>query len=1122
MLLRRRSPKEVARPEAQAVTLVEPVYYGSQVGHEFPNQAEALEHYLSEGWSSGLLPNPFVAADAVRSDADLASKLRQAVEDASRGKPIAPRWHLVRESVDLVDLLERHPEAPTHIGGIPGFLCGSARGRRVVKMRIGPPAPDPMPAIVPDTTALPRRIGWGGFRVLHQDAIALTELILREGPFDRAYYEAQTGLSFLSDEAALAHYVEIGEDQGWAPHPQFEPEWYAVHAAGARRNRRLLTHVAEGRSTSPVPATSADVARAVAFERLAAFAEAESARMPGAKVLPHHRRLDRKDLPDDPNLPMVVVIDARGLGHRHLEERFASVQAQTHDAWVGRVILDPACAGQDRTAALRLAELDERVEVVPSTETFGAAVDRVCRDARAVAFWDISQEWSAEHLMTHVAALAAAPNAAASVTVWPQRKHLWLTRTDPLWLEPSDAAGVVFRPEAFGMDDHFASPTLDHGIEWDLLLRVAADRQAVIVPGRTLRLRKGFTPVDRRWSRQVANRARSAEVLSGELLDRVPGRVSLLVPTFEDWWMTERAVRSALAAAGDLDVEVVVVDNGSRRSVTAVLALAFAEDERVHLHRLPVNGDFALGSNVALARSTGEFVVFLNNDTFATEGWLRPLIEALDTAAAAQPLLLYPDGVVQTAGTVFFGKPVPPTHLLAGHPKEDVDPGLADVNFNALTAACLAMRADDALRLGGFDLDYANGMEDVDLCLRLRASTDRPLRLVPKSVVHHDESRTPGRFARASLNREIFINRWREDLAGALDDRHVLDETHLRITGATSRPATTSPVRTGSLVVSRPARLVTRGEAAGLPALRWAIKNPAPGDPRGDLWGDTYFAAALARELRELGQEVVVDRRSAWVRPGSDQLDDVTLTLRGLVHFAPQPDATNLLWVISHPEDVGPAEIASGWDRIYAASSVWAEQMTETTHRDVVPLLQATDARRFTPDGDRIPSDVLFVGRTRGVERAIVRDAIAAGGDLSVYGDGWEHFIDPRYVREDHLDNNLVPLAYRGARIVLNDHWRDMAERGFWSNRVFDALACGALVVSDKVAGAADLAPGLRTYRDVEELRALLDPDNPTWPSREERTAWSDTVRREHSFAARARRLLADVLDVRGIEHSLG
>jgi spore maturation protein CgeB len=154
--------------------------------------------------------------------------------------------------------------------------------------------------------------------------------------------------------------------------------------------------------------------------------------------------------------------------------------------------------------------------------------------------------------------------------------------------------------------------------------------------------------------------------------------------------------------------------------------------------------------------------------------------------------------------------------------------------------------------------------------------------------------------------------------------------------------------------------------------------------------------------------------------------------------------------------------------------------------------------------------------------RAVVGDAVAAGADLTVFGDGWERFIDGDHVAADHLDNDRVPAAYRGARIVLNDHWPDMARLGFYSNRLFDAVAAGARVVSDRVDGLEDvLGPSARTYGSLDELRALLDPQSSLWPDADVLASNAARVAAEHSFAARARTLLADVLDVRGVAHDL-
>jgi spore maturation protein CgeB len=82
-----------------------------------------------------------------------------------------------------------------------------------------------------------------------------------------------------------------------------------------------------------------------------------------------------------------------------------------------------------------------------------------------------------------------------------------------------------------------------------------------------------------------------------------------------------------------------------------------------------------------------------------------------------------------------------------------------------------------------------------------------------------------------------------------------------------------------------------------------------------------------------------------------------------------------------------------------------------------------------------------------------------------------------------------------------------MRERGFISNRVFDALACGGFVISDRVAGMDELlGDAVPTFDTEEELRELIarylaDPDERSRLAR----AGMEAVRAHHSFDARAR-----------------
>jgi len=293
--------------------------------------------------------------------------------------------------------------------------------------------------------------------------------------------------------------------------------------------------------------------------------------------------------------------------------------------------------------------------------------------------------------------------------------------------------------------------------------------------------------------------------------------------------------------------------------------------------------------------------------------------------------------------------------------------------------------------------------------------------------------------------------------------------------------------------------------------LAWSLKIAAPAGPEGDGWGDVHFAAELAGALERLGQRVRIDRRDAHVRD-DDAADDVTLVIRGLDRVPPNPASVNLLWVISHPDDVSDTELRS-FDAAFAAGPAWGATAAARSGVPVRTLLQATDPSVFrpgarsatSPDADR----VVFVGSTRGAARPVVSDAVALRADLRVHGPGWGALVPAESLGEASLTRAEVATAYASARVVLNDHWPDMAAGGFVSNRVFDVLASGGVVVTDEVAGLPEVldVPTLAVARSRDDLAALLDPSY-AWPTAAERAAVASRIAAEHSFDARAAVLL--------------
>jgi spore maturation protein CgeB len=92
-----------------------------------------------------------------------------------------------------------------------------------------------------------------------------------------------------------------------------------------------------------------------------------------------------------------------------------------------------------------------------------------------------------------------------------------------------------------------------------------------------------------------------------------------------------------------------------------------------------------------------------------------------------------------------------------------------------------------------------------------------------------------------------------------------------------------------------------------------------------------------------------------------------------------------------------------------------------------------------------------------------------------------------------------------------------MRTDGFISNRLFDVVASGGRAISDPVAGIEEIfGDSVRTFDRRSDLEHLLsaDPDTVFGPE-SQRLATARRIAAEHSFDARAARLLAVVLDHR-------
>lgn len=248
-----------------------------------------------------------------------------------------------------------------------------------------------------------------------------------------------------------------------------------------------------------------------------------------------------------------------------------------------------------------------------------------------------------------------------------------------------------------------------------------------------------------------------------EVARRDPDITSIVICMFNGLKLTLACLDSI--AKHSRNIEVVLVDNGSQEDVSAELDARLKGYPFVQVIRTFENLNFALGNNIGFAATSGENVVFLNNDTEVSEGWLEGLLSELRDPAilGAQPKLVYPDGSLQCVGIAFNAKSTIGYALYSKQPDIDAYAGKRR-RVKAVTAACFAVRAKDFAQVKGFDPLFVNGQEDVDICLRL--GNGAPVfSYVPTSLVVHHEGKTPGRGKHVLANRRKFVERWRGRIA---------------------------------------------------------------------------------------------------------------------------------------------------------------------------------------------------------------------------------------------------------------------------------------------------------------------------------------------------------------------
>ncbi len=212
-------------------------------------------------------------------------------------------------------------------------------------------------------------------------------------------------------------------------------------------------------------------------------------------------------------------------------------------------------------------------------------------------------------------------------------------------------------------------------------------------------------------------------------------------------------------------VKVIVIDNGSAKDNESLFQSAYPG--LVYL-RSPKNLGFAGGNNLGIQHATGDYLLFLNNDTEITENFIQTMRTELDhypDIGLLSPLILYHENrnKIQYAGYT-------PMNYLTGRnrgigSRED-DNGQYD-HVTSETGYChgaaMMCRKKDLERVGLMEEHFFLYYEELDWCEKFKRAGFK-IGFTGKAKIYHKESMSVGKESALKTyfmvrNRWLFIRR---------------------------------------------------------------------------------------------------------------------------------------------------------------------------------------------------------------------------------------------------------------------------------------------------------------------------------------------------------------------------
>ena len=275
--------------------------------------------------------------------------------------------------------------------------------------------------------------------------------------------------------------------------------------------------------------------------------------------------------------------------------------------------------------------------------------------------------------------------------------------------------------------------------------------------GRKIVTRTGFRRKPRESLDLTTTPVKGWHPLSFPLFDQL--EVTIIIPVLNQSLYTFRCLQSILEYTTS-PYEVIVINNGSADDTPQMLEAM----ENIRVIHNQENQGFVAACIQGAEAALGKNLLFLNNDTEVTEGWLESLLEPLtdERVGIVGAKLVYPNGRLQEAGNIIWQDGSGWNYGRGDDPDLPAYSYLKEVDY--CSGACLLIPRELYRELGGFDTRFEPAYyEDTDLCFTARRQGYKVIYQPEARVIHH-EGVTAGTDTATGYKKyqEINLNKFRE------------------------------------------------------------------------------------------------------------------------------------------------------------------------------------------------------------------------------------------------------------------------------------------------------------------------------------------------------------------------